>query len=120
MNWARGFVRAWLALSVVYVALSVWVNEPKTFRPLWKPSPIFEIAFEDGATVSFDTSKPLSLLRTEVSAAWLSHADNLISKEKRSGAEDEALLATVVPPLGLLCLGLIIAWVLSGFRHSRK
>jgi hypothetical protein len=31
VNWGRGFFRAWLVLSVLWIGLNVYLNGPKTY-----------------------------------------------------------------------------------------
>lgn len=56
MTWRKGFFRAWVVLSVMWIGFSVFVNDPKTYPWLWH-APQYEIKFPSGHTATFDTSK---------------------------------------------------------------
>ena len=43
--WGRGFFRAWLALSVIWIGACVSLIEPKTYRTLWQS--VYEVKSKD-------------------------------------------------------------------------
>jgi hypothetical protein len=146
MTWSRGFLRLWLALSACYVVTVVWAIGLDSFRPLARPSPVYDIEFSGGTVYSFDTSKSHEELRRDVSAAWRADAAALVKAGKRADAQtilvnleknsddimrtmrsgnetrrDQAYRAvaiTVGPPAFLLALGCLVGWIASGFRRA--
>jgi len=147
MTWARGFFRAWLVLSAIWIGLSAYVAEPKTYSWLWR-APKYAIEFSSGYRATFDTSKSHNELAASVTEEWQREAERLKTRDRQaadaiiqslSAKRDElliaigsryenageqaqrALLATFIPPLVVLGSGLCIAWVLRGFgRRSAQ
>jgi len=146
MTWGRGFFRAWLFLSAIWIGLSVCFIEPKTYAWLWR-APVFNFTTPSGRTVTFDGSRNREELAADITEELQREAskaaglppgfvlekppDSLAKQRneilalvdsKREGAGEEARrawLVSFVPPLGLLGLGLAMTWILRGFR-SRK
>jgi hypothetical protein len=144
MTWGRGFFRVWLFLSAIWVGLSVYIAELKTFTWLWR-APIVDFQSPSGRQVSFNTSKSSKQLAEDVDAVLKREAElaaglppgfvldhpvetikpdallKVIAAEvQRTGEEARrAWLATLVPPVVLLGLGLSVGWILRGFR-ARK
>ncbi len=136
MTWGRGFFRAWLVLLAIWIGLSVYFNEPKTYTWLWH-APKVDFESPSGQKMTADASKSNKELAAEV-AEWLRREDGLpagfVLDETPSKALDELLavivsarkttseqatqawLVTFVPPLALLVIGLALAWILRGFR----
>jgi hypothetical protein len=47
VSWGRGFFRAWLVLSAIWIGLAVYIAKPLTFSWLWK-APKYEITSVQG------------------------------------------------------------------------
>ena len=132
MKWGRGFFRAWVVLTALWIGLTVYVQEPETYR-LWSSS-VYEITDPDGHTGEFNLAKKS---QTELAAeitAWirtqrpdiddaqrLKDRDRILARltANHQADRDEAARAwqfSIVPPLMLLGLGLCIFWIARGFR----
>jgi hypothetical protein len=83
MNWSR-----WLALSVCYILVVMSVMGLDAFRPLIKPSPIYELEFSGGTVRSIDTSKTRDSLVQDVSQAWRAAAAALVKAGKHAEADE--------------------------------
>jgi hypothetical protein len=142
MRWGRGFFRLWLFLSVIWVAASVYLIEPKTYSFLWR-GPILDFETPSGGHFSFDSSESRQDLIRDITAAVQLELDKAAatlpagyvlevnkrrnellgfvdSKVRETGnSAKRAWLVTCAPPLVLLGLGLCIAWIVRGFR-ARK
>lgn len=147
MTWGRGFFRAWLVLSAIWIGLSVYINEPKSYASLWR-GPLFDFATPSGRAVTLDGSKSREELAADITEELRREAgkaaglppgfvleqtpkslsekrDELLAfiDAKRENASEEAKrawLVTFIPPFGLLGLGLSIAWILRGFRARKS
>lgn len=126
MSWGRGFFRAWLILSAIWIGLAVYIAKPLTFSWLWK-APKYEITSVKGNKVTLDSAQShndLVAALTEfmkLDGVDLSKRDEILasinSRYETAGEQAErAWLATFIPPLVLLGLGLALAWIFSGFR----
>jgi hypothetical protein len=149
MNWSKGLLRAWLALSALYIGsilLIFWADGFDRLKPLWQSS-LFEVQLKGGTERILDSAKPETELRRELMAAFLADqntlamrgrdaeaqevrrtmnekTDDLIGHVTQKSAEAHnravtALWVLLTPPVVLLVLGLIIVWVLRGFRPRR-
>jgi hypothetical protein len=146
MNWPNGFFLLWAALTGLYVVSLYMLLDLNftTFKPLWKPRPSYGVDFTSGVVRTFDTSKPEQELRKDVMLALIAtqaalttqgkteevarmrrdinkDTDNIINrfasdnaKHREQAWRSVAMLA--VPPLVLLILGGLTAWILQGFR----
>jgi len=138
MRWARGFLRAWLVLSAVWIGLLVYDWEPKTYSWLWH-APQFTITLPSGHATTFDTSRTheetvaqvTEELRAEARRSNTSETPESISEkrdrlltaidsryETPGDRARKAWSVTLVPPLFLLVMGLAVAWIASSFRAS--
>jgi hypothetical protein len=144
MKWGRGFFRTWLVLSVIWIGLFIYFAEPKTYSWLWR-APKYEVEFSSGHRTTFDTSKSHQDLVADVTEELKREAERLKIRDRQAADEilqsvppksDQLLtdinsryqtageqaervwLATFIPPVVLLGLGLCIAWILRGFRAS--
>ena len=138
MTWRRGFFRLWLFLSVIWVAGSVYLLEPKTYKWLWR-APIVVFESPSGQELSIDTAKSRKEIKDEIFAALEREPkpatgpvpppektlDGLLkatdsAAQTKSEEARRAWLITSVPPLALLALGLCIAWIFRGFRPQKS
>jgi hypothetical protein len=143
-TWARGFLRLWLVVSAIYVACVVMMLSPDRFRPLITPQSSYGVDFDGGTTRTFDTGKPPSLLRADVTTAWTEAAKVLEGNGRRSEAADilrhmderttelivdltrrnedrikrayDALWIALLPPALLLAVGALVGWIARGFQ----
>jgi len=143
---ARGFFRLWLVLSALWIGLSAFILEPATYRLpwLWR-APKTEYSTPTKATGEFDMSKTKSQLSEDVTEVLKREIERLKISDKTAADErlqalstdrDELLagmiggyeqakqkariawLITLVPPVGMLVFGLVVAWILRGFRPA--
>ena len=141
MKWGRGFFRAWLVLSAIWIGFSVFVNEPKTYPWLWH-APQYEITSPSGHKTTFDTSKSHEEIVAEVTRELQDEAartpppppgfrielndlsvkrDQLLNAinsmyETPGEKAQRVWQATFIPPIALLGIGLCIAWIGRGFK----
>jgi hypothetical protein len=66
----------WLLLSAIWIGLSVYVTEPKTYSWLWH-APQYEIKFASGHVTIFDTSKSHQELASDVTKELQREAERL-------------------------------------------
>ena len=135
----RGFFRAWLVLSAIWIGLFIYFYEPVTYSWLWR-APKYDFEFTGGHKITFDGSKSDEELNAEVTRELRREADRetrdgvlgqpLKTPESFSQTRDEFLniiksgldqtkhawLITIIPPFVLLGLGLSLAWISRGFR----
>jgi hypothetical protein len=132
MRWGR-FFRLWLALSVVWIVASVYLQELRTFQ-FWR-APILEFEAPSGQKFLINTSKSQNEITAELDAA-LGRESRLSTSEiektraallavidtakqiKREEAR-RAWLATFLPPLTVLGLGLCLGWIFRAFRKEK-
>ena len=132
MRLRRGFFRLWLSLSVIWVVASVYLQELRTFQ-FWR-APTLEFEAPSGQKFSINTSKNQNEITADLNAA-LGRESRLSSSEvektraallavietaKQIKSEEarRAWLATFLPPLAVLGLGLCLGRIFRGFRHE--
>jgi len=130
MSWGRGFFRAWLVLSALWIGAVVYLNGTETYTDLWKTN--YGVQDESGRTARFELTKSRTNLLLEISDMLRTMKPSISALELQSDSEallnamekenqadfakaKNAWLLTVVPPLALLIFGLCISWVLRGF-----
>lgn len=121
MNWARGLIRLWALIAVLWsIGAGIHVYDDSTLRPV-------KVQIDGYGVVHF----PPSFLRLEITAQ--NNAVEEATAQIKAG-QLEALEASawagvyrkavrfasiiVAPPICLLALGLAVAWVLNGFRRT--
>jgi hypothetical protein len=130
MQLKRGLIRLWIALSLLWVGMVSYIainenigslEEASTRIEGLKSGRIHENGWEDApepknseplsanATVDTTVAKSLAVARAEAKR------DEVL---KRVGSG--FLLIGLLPPLLLLALGFIAAWVIAGFRSDPK
>jgi hypothetical protein len=129
----------------MWIGLIASLEGPKTYSWLWR-APQYDIEFASGHQTTFDTSKSHENLAADVTTEWQREAERLKARDPRAANEilqsistkrDELMtglnsryetagekakriwLASFVPPIALLGLGLCIAWIAQGFRARR-
>ena len=132
MRWGR-FFRLWLSLSVIWVVASVYLQELRTFQ-FWR-APILEFEAPSGQKFSINTSKSQNEITAELNAA-LGRESRLSSsevektraallggidtaKQIKSEEAGRAWLATCLPPLAVLGLGLCLGLIFRWFRQEK-
>jgi hypothetical protein len=133
-------------VSAIWIGLFIYFAEPKTYSWFLR-APKYDIEFSSGHQTTFDTSKSHQELVADVTEEWKREAERLKIRDGQAADEilrsisakrDELLetfnsnnkklreqaqrlwLATFIPPLVLLGLGLCIAWILRGFRAQGR
>jgi hypothetical protein len=56
VSWGRGFFRAWLILSAIWIGLAVYIAKPLTYSWLWK-APKYEITTVKGNKITLDSAQ---------------------------------------------------------------
>lgn len=134
MQWARGFFRVWIIISILWIGVVVMIAKPETYPLLWHGSK-WDIGTPTGHQFILDASMTReqleqtldSALRQEEARAGhklesgirevlLNHVDE---RERARDQAPQIWLITILPPIALLLLGIAIGWVLSGFRSSK-
>jgi hypothetical protein len=127
MSWGRGFFRAWLILSAIWIGLAVYIAKPSTFTWLWR-APKHEIKSPKGNIIELDGAQSHSELVAALTEFMkregsfdLNDRDKILehvnSKNEEAGEKaEQTWLATFIPPLVLLGLGLALTWIFRGFR----
>src|SRR5208282_6053271 len=73
MTWGRGFFRAWLVLSAIWIGLFMYFYEPKTYAWAWRAH-LVDFDTPSGRQVTFDTSKSHQELTADVTKELLREA----------------------------------------------
>ena len=135
MRWGRGFFRAWIVISVLWVGLAVMIAKPETYRQVWHKAK-YEIATPSGQKFTLHTSMPrdhlVEILDSEFQHEEARPGGTKVEPSTRDAllqqidegyrAQDQALqawIATIIPPVALLLLGIAIGWVIGGFRREK-
>jgi len=147
MRWRRGFLRAWIVVSAIWIGLSVYIQGPVIYRLPWLFGGAVRIpqATETGLYAEWDLSKSPAQLSDDVTqflrldAERLKTVDRKEADEKlQSLSEDRdallvaitreyeqekkeawtAWLFSITPPIAMLAIGFVMAWVLRGFRPA--
>ena len=134
LRWGRGFFRAWIVISILWVGAMVLATEPSTYVQLWK-APQYEVAFPSGRKVTLDTSLRHQKL-VEVLDDALQREPTKPGQKSNANSRDEILdyfgsrystagdraanawLITMIPPAALLAFGIALAWIVRGFRRT--
>jgi hypothetical protein len=136
LRWGRGFFRGWIVISALWIGLAVIVSKPETYRALWHKSK-YEIETPSGQRFTLDTSLPrdhvVEILDSELQHEGARPGGTKVEPSTRDAlvqqiddgyrAQDQALqalLATIIPPLALLLLGVAIGWVIGGFQKDKR
>jgi hypothetical protein len=143
MKWSRGFFRAWLVLSAIWIAYAVYSFEPVNYRLPWLwQGPRVTISSPSTSAYTFNPTKSRDELADDVTLALKIEANKLSpddrqaryqslsrdtndilaaimkSYEERRDQAWDAWIFTVAPPFAMLVLGLCIAWIFRGFRAA--
>jgi hypothetical protein len=134
LRWGPGFFRAWVVISALWVAATVFTAKPPTSALLWH-APKYEVSFPSGRKVTLDTSRSHQELVATLDDALGQEPEPKPGEKSKANSRDEILdyfgarylsagdrakdawLMTVVPPGVLLVMGLAVAWIIRGFRR---
>ena len=121
MNWRKGLLRLWLALSlcwIVAVGVYVWKQEPWIWSRHW------EVVKTDPELIVDLGGKRVTVERRflDLSPEEKNETVEEIRASIRASLTPVKQYAAVafLPPLVTLVLGLLGAWVASGFKSLRK
>lgn len=145
MAWARGFLRLWIVLALLWGGAIVAMLGKDEFKGLWQPRVKIEVEYKGDNKDDLDGSRPRGELRRQIiegvnkGAATLAQrgdtadakmrvgeanntADDILKliddeSAKRADQLHRALTILLVPPITLLVFGVAIAWVARGFRR---
>jgi hypothetical protein len=148
INWAKGFFRAWAVLASVWIFASGWYaystfTDYSFIHPqddCWdqiakwpggRPFDVWDGDFDDYVAPGFEKAAEYSIaiernrwrqaIRQKLddceAAKGLVHRVTLWVTENSSGLRS-SLQLILLPPLGLLIAGCLLAWIVSGFRRS--
>jgi hypothetical protein len=133
--WGRGFFRAWIVVSVLWIGLAVINWTPEAYPALWHGAK-YDMTSPTGQQFTLDASMRRdqvvqtldSVLQQEearsghkvelgIRDAILNHID---TEERTRGQALQVWLFTIIPPVVLLLLGIAIGWVIGGFRKDKS
>jgi hypothetical protein len=141
MNWRRGLFRSWLVVSVLWISISWWAIEPiSKIRIATRDEVVFHFG---GQSFSFPSNTKREVIERVLNdyangrAPWekehpafrLSEVDKPIEQRvaeaigtyqaySRPDLIFRAWGPIILPPLALMLMGLIIGWVVRGFRRD--
>ncbi|MBD1544890.1 hypothetical protein [Roseibium aggregatum] len=117
MNWKRGFIRTWLVLSTVWVAL-VFVQLDLIAAAkgvLEGKATVLEtlkgVTFDD--LIPSENKRPENPFEVELLNR---QADAILNARKRRLFH--IFKVAFLPPLGFLAAGLCVSWIIRGFRSE--
>ncbi|UGA42437.1 hypothetical protein HU230_0029650 [Bradyrhizobium quebecense] len=135
LRWGRGFFRAWIVISVLWIGLAVMIAKPEAYPALWHRTK-YTVTSPTGQQITVDASMTRDQLTQTLDAgiqqekvrsghkveagtreAILNHIDTMLE------AGDRALqvwLITIIPPVALLLLGIAIGWIIGGFQKDKS
>jgi hypothetical protein len=144
MTWSTGFFRLWIVLTALWMAATFAAMGKDEFKGLWAPKGALEVVYKGDIKDTLDSAahdpdflrhqiiegvkRGAALLqRTDPSEAKTQSdqanttADELLKvlADENQGRADrlyKGLELLLVPPVGLLIFGGVIAWVAAGFR----
>lgn len=133
MAWGRGFFRIWLFLSALWIGLTVYLSEPKTYK-FWRT--VYEVKYQNAGSFEIDLAKSQTDLAVELTKGVRAVRPDINSLELQKDSDalltyiksehqigmdkaKSAWMLTVLPPLALLGFGLCIVWMARGFRPAK-
>jgi len=104
INWRRGFLRAWLVLALAWVGSTGWIEYSYQIDPF---APEVQL-----------NGRPLSQLSGDELLAFYRKtlAANASPRERMLALGPHQYAIVFGPPFGLLALGLVLGWIIKGFR----
>ena len=147
MTLGRGFFRLWIVVAVLWGGGCIGLLGKDAFKGLWEPFAKIHAEFRGESVAHLDGSRPKEELRQQIITGVNRIAESLVRRGDTSEAQKQvgqanqtadellkavddasakradrlhtALIILLVPPAGILTLGLAIAWVASGFAAGR-
>jgi hypothetical protein len=123
MNWARGFIRSWLACSVLWIAGVAWVGYIDVIAPRNKAAS--EHACFEKRIASPTKGNPFDCFEGNTTPA--PPAGFVADRPKSAVVFDDLvplsahwgyLLAAFLPIILVLLFGWAVAWIIRGFRKT--
>ncbi len=97
MTWGRGFFRAWLVLSAIWIGLFIYFYEPVTYSWPWRHQK-FDFKSPTGHQMTFDSPKTHEELAAEITAELHREADKVKALGgKTAGLPDEFVQSLKTP-----------------------
>jgi hypothetical protein len=130
MRWRRGFFRLWLLVSVLWLAVCLLEGDYLNLYSEYNQTQKYLVRIEQAIAKANDGINSGGFVATNGEwlgperlrddlAALSSARDNALRDNRRAvGALIIQISAAVVPPIILLFLGILIAWVAAGFRPA--
>lgn len=115
MNWKRGFLRLWIVLTVFWIlTLFVYMQPGHQIRHLLAETPT--VVIQPAPEAETEDARKARLLSNARQRATQARAKALkhVAPEKLG----EFAVVTLAPPVGVLLLGWLVAWVVGGFRRK--
>jgi hypothetical protein len=105
MNWARGFLRAWLVVATLWVGYFGWNAFANNTWSGWRSYPIADDSWAKvtACSATEEDAKPI-----------LQHVSYLISSDW--DVLKSSISIVLLPPLALLIAGCVFNWIIKGFR----
>jgi hypothetical protein len=123
VNWKSGFIRVWVVVSALWIVLIGVVDGPSAWH---------ELVYQTTETkppsecLAAKTAEECAGLLTKAGKNPLFAFDYTFSQSVDSDQSHVAkalgpfLFAVSIPPLGLLALGILVAWAVKGFRPASR
>jgi len=149
MNWKRGFFRLWLAVSAFWLIIVAVLFYPQVVSPYIEPQAYIlrddsgflqldnvsdsndqdfkaayqiEIEFPNKVTLFAKDDTPKPVLDTQSKSFYEQHVKprEVELATARWQSLERASATGVLPPLALLLVGLVIGWIVSGFKSTAQ
>lgn len=123
MNWKTGFIRIWVVASALWIVLIGAVEGPSAWQQLiYQPT-----GTKPPECLAAKTARECADLFTKAGKNpfdAFDFADSVFSDQSHVANVAKVvgpfLYTALIPPLGLLALGILVAWVVSGFRPTSR
>lgn len=120
MRWARGFVRLWVAISVLWIGAVVWAGYEAVLVPRNKAMQV-QACFEE-RRLNAAKGNPFDCLDGNTvpapPAGFVAQRPFYFDDQISLSAHAGYIWAGIGPPVALLAFGVIVAWIVGGFRRS--
>jgi hypothetical protein len=116
MNWGRGLFRTWIAVSAIWVVFIGVLVGPSAWRELTVPPPPSTTDVAPATTADDDPGYQEFLKNLTANGV---PAVGGVPPPLAHGVSSY-LYEILAPPLSLLAIGIVAAWVVRGFRSGPK
>jgi hypothetical protein len=149
MNWRRGLFRLWLAVSALWLIIVAVLFYPQAVSPYIEPRAYIltddlkffeldnvsdsedrdfkaayqtEVEFPNKVTLFAKDDTPKPVLDTQSKSFYEQHVKprEVELATARWQSLERASATGLLPPLALLLLGLVIGWIVSGFKSPAQ